>query len=450
MRDLVVFLVVVLLLPHATRKPFLGLILFSWLAYMRPQDLCWGFAREMRFSFLVAAAMVVGFFAYESGRRPFTRWDARTRLMVALLVFITVGFLFARDQGKYALRYYFEFLKIILISLFTVGQVTDRKRLRILLWTICGCFAFYGFKGGLFGVLTGGSRILRGPGGMLEDNNDFALALVMSVPLLFYLGRAEGRRSLRILCDVGVVLTIITIFLTHSRGAAVATTAALLVMAWRSGNFLKALAGLFLGSLLFLAVAPQHVLDRLGTLEQGTQEGSAATRIRAWTVALRMIQANPVLGVGIRNFREHWHDHSGDLVENRGRDFAYVAHNSYLQIWAEGGTTSFACYMGLLLASFLALRRVRRWAKGRADLQWAGTYARMMEASLVGFMVGSFFLNRGHFDLVYHFIAIVSCIAIVARSEMLAAVAPAAAAGVRAGIDVRLRPAFAGAGQQRW
>lgn len=451
MRDLIVFAVVVLLLPYAMRRPFIGLILFSWLAYMRPQDLCWGFAREMRFSFLVAAAMVVGFFAYEAGRRRFTRWDARATLMVALLFFITVGFLFARDQGKDALRYYFEFLKIVLISLFTIGQVTDRKRLRILLWTICGCFAFYGFKGGLVGVLTGGGRILRGPGGMLEDNNDFALALVMNVPLLFYLGRSEGKRGLRILCDVGVVLTIVTIFLTHSRGAAVAMTATLLVMAWRSGNFVKAIGGLALGALAFVALAPQHVLDRLGTLEQGTQEGSAATRIRAWTVALRMINANPVLGVGIRNFREHWHDHSGDLVENRGRDFAYVAHNSYLQIWAEGGTTSFACYMGLLLSSFLACRKVRRWARGRPELSWAGIYARMMEASLVGFAVGSFFLNRGHFDLVYHFIALVSCIVYVAHTELVALAVPSQEqARAPSGVGVRLRPAFAGAGLQRW
>ncbi len=51
MRDLIVFGTVILLLPTAFRKPFIGLLLFSWLAYMRPQDLCWGYARAMRFSF---------------------------------------------------------------------------------------------------------------------------------------------------------------------------------------------------------------------------------------------------------------------------------------------------------------------------------------------------------------------------------------------------------------
>ena len=51
MRDLVVFLFVMAMMPTAFRRPYIGLLLFSWLAYMRPQDLCWGFARTMRLSF---------------------------------------------------------------------------------------------------------------------------------------------------------------------------------------------------------------------------------------------------------------------------------------------------------------------------------------------------------------------------------------------------------------
>ncbi len=447
MRDLFVFAVVVLCLPYALRRPYIGLLLFSWLAYMRPQDLCWGFARSMRFSFFVAAAMVVGYIAHESGKRRFTRWDVRTVMMVALMLSVTAGLALATDQGKYVIRYYLEFVKIILIALFTVGQVTDRARLRGLLWTICGCFAFYGFKGGLIGLMTGGGRILRGPGGMLEDNNDFALALVMNVPLLFYLGRSEGKVWLRRLCDVALVLTAITIFLTHSRGAMVALVAAVLVIAWRSGKLFRAVLWLGVAVTLFFTFAPEHVLERLSTLKQGTEEGSAATRIRAWTVALRMVEANPVVGVGIRNFQEHYHEFTSDLTHGRG--FAYVAHNSYLQIWAEGGTTSFIAYMTILGSMFVATRKLRVWGRMRPDLAWAGIYGRMMEATTVGFMAGSFFLNRGHFDLVYHFVALMSCMVFVARDE-LATSGSTQKARVAPRAEVVLRPALAGSPLGRW
>jgi hypothetical protein len=56
MRDLIVFLIVLLTLPVSFRRPFVGMLVFSWLAYMRPQDLCWSFARDMRLSFYVALA----------------------------------------------------------------------------------------------------------------------------------------------------------------------------------------------------------------------------------------------------------------------------------------------------------------------------------------------------------------------------------------------------------
>lgn len=99
MRDLFVFVAVVLLLPYAFRRPFVGLMLFSWLAHMRPQDLCWGFARSMRFSFLAAAAVFCGYFAYEAGKRAFTRWDLRTRCMLALLAFMTCSCCSPRTRG---------------------------------------------------------------------------------------------------------------------------------------------------------------------------------------------------------------------------------------------------------------------------------------------------------------------------------------------------------------
>ena len=136
MRDLVVFAIVMLMLPSSIRRPFVGLLLFSWLAYMRPQDLCWGFARSMRMSFFVGFAMFLGWWANEQGARRFARWDARTLLMTALAFLVTLSYAFAEHQNDYTNQYFVEFLKIVLIALFTTAQVDTRERLRLLLWTI--------------------------------------------------------------------------------------------------------------------------------------------------------------------------------------------------------------------------------------------------------------------------------------------------------------------------
>ncbi len=448
MRDLLIFALVLSALPTAFRRPYLGLLLFSWLAYMRPQDLCWGFARDMRFSFLVGLVMIAGWYAHESSARRFWRPEPRTIAMLVLggLVTVSLALAGASVGDAYVMHYYFEFLKIIVVALFTTGQVDSRQRLRWILWTIAASLGFYGIKNGVLGVLAGGAPILRGPGGMLEDNNDFALALVMNIPLLFYLGRSEGKLWVRRLTDVAVLLSLVTILLTHSRGAFVACVGMVAFMAWRARRLLHAVGVLALATALFFLLVPQHVLDRIATIAEGASESSAGARIKVWGVALQMIGDHPLLGVGLRNFQYHYAEYAPSFVP--GQDQAYVAHSSYLQIWAEGGTPAFLLYLGLLLSVFAGCHWLRRLARAYPHLDWVPTYASMFEATTVGFLIGAVFLNRGHFDLIYHWLALLSCAIWVARQEAVRG--PARAAAAARGIEARWRPAGRSALQPRW
>ncbi len=425
MRDLLVFAIVILSLPTSIRRPFIGLLVFSWLAYMRPQDLCWGFARSMRLSFFVGVAMIAGWWANEQGRRPFARWDVRTTLMAALAFMVTVSYVLAGDHDSLEDAHYFDYLKIVIVALFTTAQVDSPQRLRAMYWTIALSLGFFGIKNGLFGILRGGATIQRGPGGMLEDNNDFALALTMNVPLLWYLGLAEtknGYKWARSASLVAVGLTVVTIVLTHSRGAFLALTATALWIAWRSGRLFRAVLVLATLAAIFLLVAPPEVLERLRTIGD-TQESSAASRLRSWGIALSMIADNPVFGVGLRNFQDRYAEYAG---VTEGTDIStHVAHNSYLQIWAESGSIAFFLGLSLLAATMYSCRRVFRLSRLRPDLAWLGNYARMMEATTIGFMVGAFFLDRGHFDLIYTWFALATCL--VAVSSQAARAAPVVA-----------------------
>ncbi len=413
LRDLFVFGIVALSIPLGFRVPFIGLLTFSWLAYMRAQDLCWGFARNMRFSFYVSIAMLLGWVFHEAGKRRFTRLDFRTGAMMLLGILTLLSLLQARDQSSYVMRRFFEFVKIIAIALFTVGQVDSRQRLRTILWTIALSLGFFGIKGGLFGILTGGAQIHRGPGGMLEDNNDFALALVMNMPLLFYLGQVENRPWIKKATLLGVILTMLTVMLTHSRGGFLSMCAVIGVFWLRARKKMIGVIALLFFVFGFFFLAPQHVRDRIFSIGQYKKDSSAMGRLRAWTIALRMIGAYPVFGVGMRNYQVHWDEFKQGI--SFGESYAPVAHNSYLQIWAEGGTLSFLTYLALLGGGFVACRRLRRLGLSVRGGEWIFHYARMFEASLVAFVVGATFLNRGHFDLIYHLLALISCLMIIAR-----------------------------------
>lgn len=416
MRDLLVFGFVVLLLPTCFRRPFIGLLLFSWLAYMRPQNLCWGFARNMRFSFYVAITMFAGWYVYESHKRRFFTREIRSYLLVALGTIITIGLLLADEWGPLTARYFVEFIKIILIALFTLSQIDSKQRLRAILWVICGSLAFYSIKNGLMGFVSGGATILRGPGGMLEDNNDFALALAMNIPLLFYLSGVEKNPWVRKFCLAGVFLTAVTILLTHSRGGFLSMCASISVICWRSGKLFHVFLFLLVALLGFVVFAPEHVQERVMSITASSEEDSSIrSRLDSWGVALRMWQAHPVFGVGLRNYIANALEF-GETVGYRG--VVHVAHNSYLQIAAEGGTLSIFLYLMLLLSVFVSCGWMRRVARVRPDLYWVGRYGRMYEAVNVCFMVGSMFLNRGHFDLVYHFVSLVGATVLIVKREL--------------------------------
>jgi probable O-glycosylation ligase (exosortase A-associated) len=453
MRDLVVFTLILSLLPFCFRRPFFGLLTFSWLAYMRPQDLCWGFARTMRFSLFVGLTMFAGYFANDAGKRPFFRRDLRSACMIGMLLLTYVSTAPAEVVDEYVISGLFEFTVIISVALFTSGQIDSKERLRRLLWVVALGLGFYGAKGGVFGLL-GGRSIHQGPGGMMKDNNDFALAMVMALPMLWYLGLGEKNLLIRKFAWLVGGLTVITVILTHSRGGFLSMVLACLVIAYRSRKLFRTLAAGLVAAILFLQFAPDSVLERYATIEQaaeGEADSSVNARFRAWKIGMRMVEHSPVLGVGHKNFRHHYGRHAAVLFP--GEDlFNHVAHNSYVQLWAENGTPTILLFLTLLLSTIFAMGRVRRMARERPDLDWARPYANMIEASLAGFMLGAFFLNRGHFDLSYHLVGVGAALLFLVRSEYAQGPVAVTAAAKGAGPPrLRWRPATLGPSQlPRW
>lgn len=419
MRDVIVSLFILGSLPTCFRRPFIGLLMFTLLAYMRLQDLTWGFARFQRWSYYVAIVTIVGFLVAGGGRRFMTN-DLRNWMMVALGVLVGMSLIAGGYLTAFDFTIYIDFLKILGVALFTTAVVRNREYLRILVWVVALSFGFYGVKNGVAAIVSGGSLvIIQGPGGMLSDNNDFALALCMGAPMLLCLGLAETRPLLRRTFIAMVPLTLLTIIATHSRGAFLAASATVCVLVWRSQNRVAGFTIALLVAVAGLIAAPSSYIERLSTIKQYETEGSAKGRIDAWKVAGNMIRSNPVLGVGFDKFQRNYKRYDPNATnENEGGPGTRVAHNSYLQIWAECGTPAFLLYLGLIALSFADLWRIRAEAKRRYFTSWILTYATMFEASLVAFVVGSFFLNRAHFDLFYHFVAIVTVFGVVARAEM--------------------------------
>lgn len=92
----------------------------------------------------------------------------------------------------------------------------------------------------------------------------------------------------------------------------------------------------------------------------------------------------------------------------------HVAHNSYLQVWAECGTFAFLTFLAVIFITLYRLRRVRRLNRGRDGPSWVMNYSQAMEVSIWGYLLGATFLNRAMFDLVYMIIGMSAALDLLA------------------------------------
>ena len=427
MRDLVVFALFVGLLPTCLLRPWIGVLCFSFLAYNRTQDLTWGFARGLPIAQSVAIAMIVGWMMFEY--RPIRFRDIRIQAMVVLLLCVGISIAVNPVNWNIQSRRYTELCKVIFVALLTGTLTIDRRRLRQILMVVAIGFGFYGAKNGLAYFLLGTKTII-GPGGMLKDNNDFALAMVMNLPFLWYLSydvkdvRIGGMpigQALKWGMRAVFATTMITIIGTGSRGAFLATGAVVGWMVMKTRFKIPALFGALVLGIIAFNLAPQEYKDRMTSMfktDVTELDQSAQGRLVSWAVAGNMIQGNPFFGIGFQRmlFEYHHYTEGVEFPPGYNAEMARVAHNSYLQIWAESGSFAYLSFMFMLLSTIFFCWRISRRALGTDD-EWVVWYARSIECTLIAFVIGATFLNRAHFDLVYQLVAVATAIPAVMAYE---------------------------------
>ena len=437
MRDLLILAVIYSSLPVIVFRPFVGLLVYGWLSYMRPQDMAWG-VRGMPLSQWVAIALVVGLLL-ALGRERWATIKTQTVLLLMLVGWISLSVANAvkPDEAHLLYGYYW---KTILIAVLTTGMVTDRKRFRILLLLIAGCVGFLGAKRGLFGLVRGGVRFHDGPGGFMSDNNTFALVLNMILPLLVAVILVEKEKWIKVAAGVTAVLCTISILFTFSRGGLLTLAVVVPALIWRSRHRL-AVSGLialgFAGFLFFTSDQfTQEYVDRASSISEYEDDPSAQGRLSAWKTSWRVFLDYPLYGVGPNNLQVVHRTYSPNPDRFR------VSHNVFLQILAECGLPAVLLFTACIGAAFFSLNRLRR----RTDLPWVEVYARMMQISIVAYIVGSMFLNTAYFELIYQLIALSVSLEMAARA---AAAEPLPAPAPEAGLPWWKRPAPAQAWARR-
>lgn len=371
---------------------------------MNPHHLTWGFAYHMPFAYMVAVATILGLF-FSRERSPLPRSREVYLLVLLWLIFLlsTIFSIYPKDAWIQLEKV----SKILLMTFLTLILFQDQRKLRFLLLVVAVSLGFYGLKGGIWAILTGGQYQLHGPpNSFIEGNTNLGLALNMMLPFFFFLSRNETRKWLRLVFLAVYFFSIISILVTYSRGAFLGlfVVAGMLLLKSRQ----KVLACFFLvgGITVALSFLPGMWGERMETIGTYQQDQSSMARIRAWQVSYQLALDHPFLGGGFETF-------SGEIYRKylprnlvATADVGTGAHNIFFQILAEHGFVGLLIYISLIGTTMLSLHKTAKVCKRDPDMQWIHGCASMLEVSMFGYVVSGFFLSMCYFDLFYLLVAI--------------------------------------------
>lgn len=389
------------------RLAFFGLVLFMVVYFARPEDWITGLA-----AFPVAKITGILIFLALPFALSNIRWHLPPEvLLLCLLVgqlWLTVPFSPVWRGGAFNVM--LDFSKVLPVIIIIYGTVRSMNRLRQILFVQGACVAAIAVASIVNRHMSAG-RLEGILSSVYGNPNDLAFVIDLSLPLCLALALTTRSFWKRLAWIVVMLAMIYTVFLTASRGGAIALGVAALVCLWQLGVKSRRFHLLLLipaaALVLWLyggnAVSKrfdQTNLDSPSNRDNGASE-SARQRKELLIRSLRMTAQHPLFGVGPGNF---------EIVSGVWRE----THNSYTQVSAEGGIPAFLLYLLLLWRGIHNLREVSKRRKTEKSIRlFSGTLA----ASLAAYIVGSFFASDAYQMFPYLLIAYIGVLRLIVRRD---------------------------------
>jgi putative inorganic carbon (HCO3(-)) transporter len=400
-RDILLTVIFIFAVPYVLAKPHRGIYLWSWLSYMNPHRLTYGFAFSFPFAQVTAIATALGLLF--SKERPKFIVTPLMVIWAIFLLWILVTTFFALESDLAYIKLS-KVMKIQVMTFLTIFLINSEDRLRTLIWVIVGSIGFYAIKGGAFTILTGGAYLVWGPPGtFIEDNNELALAILMVLPLCNYLRVTTSNHWVKSLLTLAMILMVFSVLGSRSRGCFLAGIVGAVYMWMKSNRKFWMAVGILLVLGTVFAFAPEKWFDRMSTIQTYEEDGSAMSRINVWKFSIRMAN-DRFTGGGL--------DPISPTTFSRYADDASVVrspHSIYFGILAEHGWMGLIMYLAIFLAAISKAKTIGRQfeSEDSEHEKSVRNLALMLETSLVIFMVGGAFYSLAYFDLSWHLIAAV-------------------------------------------
>lgn len=426
MRDVTVTAFIVALLPFILVHPYVGVLAWSWLSYMNPHKLTWGFAYSMPFAQIVAIATFISLvLSKEPKRIPINPLTIAWLLFILWMAITTVFAIYP----TFALAQFVKVIKIQAIALLTLMLITDRKRLDLLIWVIVVSIGFYSVKGGIFTIFDGGThRVFGPPLTFLAENNALGLATLMVMPLMNYLRTQLPVHMwwLRAALVGAMVMSAFSVLGSQSRGAFLSCLAVITFFWLKSRRKLPTAITLLILLPPMVLFMPESWQERISTIRTRTtattsdilqlqlsapiasrdrigwwpNDTSAIGRVNAWNYAINVAGVR-LTGAGYESWRNETFAEFAPIVEA-----VFAAHSIYFGVLGDHGWPGLVLFVTIFFMAWRSGTWLIVHGRSSEQTRWAADLARMVQVSLVAYASGGAFLSLSYFDLPWHLVAI--------------------------------------------
>lgn len=230
-----------------------------------------------------------------------------------------------------------------------------------------------------------------GPGNYFLDENDLSLYINMWLPFGYFLFWFEKHKIKKMLYAASVILGVVAVVVSFSRGGFVGLIAVALGIWMFSHRKIIAMVFIALAVFLVFIFSDPTYREEMATVTD-TEESTAVVRIESWKSGWGMFLDNP-LGVGGNNFVVRFPEYQTDFFK-RGM-WGRAAHSLWFTLIPELGVGGIIIYSLLLYYNlkdiFLLLGKSRQ--VGRHETMYLESLGRAFLASFAGFFASATFLS---------------------------------------------------------
>ena len=298
------------------------------------------------------------------------------------------------------------FIRCVVMFIVIVNVVRTKARLKGLLFLALASSlwlsveAINEYRQGL--MLVQGYRVSGRGSGIFGNTNDMALHVVTVFPIVIAVLFGSKGIARKLIYGACAALMLAAIVLSYSRGAFLSLIVVTVFVAMKMGPRHRLgimMAALMLGGAALLLAPAQYGGRLLSIFDSSLDPGGSSDArrgelFRSIYIALR----HPLLGIGMGNYQTE--------MSYRG----LVTHNSYTQVAAEMGAAALVCYTLFIVTPLRKLGQLTRETfqnRSSSDFYYLSVG---LQASLLSYMVASFFLSVAYVWYVYYLVGFAVCL----------------------------------------